>query len=169
MDWERIWNDHWQEVYQYIYYKVNGRQEAEDLTQETFIRLIRSGKGFEQAPIIALLKKTASRLIIDQWRKNKHHDRNLSITDFDYALGDAGQNDPEIQFIRNERIHQALDLLTEDQKVIVRLRLIQGYSVRDTAELTGKTETAVKTIQFRAIQTIKQKLGVTAEEGDEIR
>jgi RNA polymerase sigma-70 factor, ECF subfamily len=169
MDWERIWHDHWQEVYQYIYFKVNGRQEAEDLTQETFIRLIRSGKGFDDAPIIALLKKTAARLIIDRWRKNKNHSHTLSLTDFDYAIGDDGQNNPESQFIRNESIRQAMDLLTEDQRMIVRLRLIQGYSVKDTAELSGKSETSVRTLQFRAIQTIKQKLGATGEEGDETR
>lgn len=166
MDWEQVWKDHAQELYRYIYYKVGARQEAEDLAQETFIRLIRSGKTYEDAPIVALLKRTAVRLIIDRWRSEKSRGKPLSSDEM--VLGDEGLGNPESRFIQDEQIREALDVLTEDQRQIVRLRLIQGFSVKETAELTGRTETSVRTLQFRAIRSIQQALGVTAGQGGEI-
>jgi RNA polymerase sigma-70 factor, ECF subfamily len=166
MDWEQVWKDHAQELYRYIYYKVGARQEAEDLAQETFIRLIRSGKTYEDAPIVALLKRTAVRLIIDRWRSEKS--RGTPLSSDEMVLGDEGLGNPESRFIQDEQIREALDVLTEDQKQIVRLRLIQGFSVKETAELTGRTETSVRTLQFRAIRSIQQALGVTAGQGGEI-
>ncbi|WP_276353358.1 RNA polymerase sigma factor [Cohnella caldifontis] len=163
MDWESVWKDHWLEIYRYIYFKVGGRQEAEDLTQETFIRLIRSGKDYGDAPIVGLLKRTAMRLIIDRWRSDKSRARTVGMDD--RVLGDEGSGNPESRYIRNEQIRQALDVLNDDQRLIVRLRLIQGYSVKETAELTGRTETSVRTLQFRAIRSIQQALGIQADEG----
>jgi RNA polymerase sigma-70 factor (ECF subfamily) len=167
MNWEQIWNDHWKELYNYIYFKLSdgGRQEAEDLTQETFIRLIRSGQEYEMSIIVGVLKRTALRLIIDSWRKVKNQGQPLSINE--NVLEDGGRYDPERRVIHNELISEAMDVLNVDQRQIVVLRLIQGYSVKETAELTGKTETSVRTLQFRAIRTIQQKLGINAEEGEE--
>jgi RNA polymerase sigma-70 factor (ECF subfamily) len=164
MDWEQVWNEHRQELYRYIYYKVDGRQEAEDLTQETFIRLIRSGKTYEDAPIVALLKRTAVRLIIDRWRSEKSRGPTLSVDET--ILGDGGFGNPESRYIQNEQIREALGVLNEDQRMIVELRLIQGYSVKETADLTGKTETSVRTLQFRAVRNIQQTLGVHAGQGE---
>jgi RNA polymerase sigma-70 factor (ECF subfamily) len=167
MNWEQIWNDHWKELYNYIYFKLSsgGRQEAEDLTQETFTRLIRSGQEYERSVIVGVLKQTAQRLIIDRWRKVRNQGQPLSINES--VLEDGGRYDPVRRVIRNELIREALDVLNDDQRQIVVLRLIQGYSVKETAELTGKTETSVRTLQFRAIRTIQQKLGINAEEGEE--
>ncbi|WP_164472836.1 RNA polymerase sigma factor [Cohnella candidum] len=166
LDWESIWKEHWQETYRYIYYKVGSRQEAEDLTQETFIRLMRSGKDYADSPIVGLLKRTAMRLIIDRWRSDKSRAQTVAMDD--RVLGDDGSGDPEHRYIHDEQVRQALDVLNEDQRTIVRLRLIQGYSVRETAELTGKTETSVRTLQFRAIRTIQQALGIKAGQGEMI-
>ncbi|WP_169306669.1 RNA polymerase sigma factor [Cohnella pontilimi] len=165
MDWEQVWKNHAQELYRYIYYKVGGRQEAEDLTQETFIRLIRSGNKYEDVPVVALLKRTAARLIIDKWRSDKS--RGMPLSSDELVLGDHGVGNPEKHFIQDEQIREALDVLTEDQRQIVQLRLIQGFSVKETAELTGRTETSVRTLQFRAIRNIQQALGVTAGLGGE--
>jgi RNA polymerase sigma-70 factor (ECF subfamily) len=164
MNWEQIWIDHWKELYNYIYFKLSsGSQEAEDLTQETFIRLIRSDKEYEMSVIVGVLKRTALRLIIDRWRKVRNQGQPLSINE--NVLEDGGRYDPELRVIRNELIRQAMNVLNDDQRQVVVLRLVQGYSVKETAELTGKTETSVKTLQFRAIRTIQQKLGIHAEEG----
>jgi RNA polymerase sigma-70 factor (ECF subfamily) len=163
MDWERVWQEHHQELYRYIYYKAGGRQEAEDLTQETFVRLIRSGKSYDDIPIMALLKRTALRLIIDRWRSDKN--RGTALPADEMILGDDGMGNPETHYIQNEQIRQALGVLNEDQRLIVQLRLIRGYSVRETAELTGKTESAVRTLQFRAIRSIQQALGVPVGQG----
>lgn len=169
MDWENVWKTHWQDLYRYIYYKVGSRQEAEDLTQETFIRLIRGGKDYGDAPAAGLLKRTAMRLIIDRWRRDKGRARTFSMDSNGSAnaLGDQGAGDPEVRFVRDEQIRQALGVLSDDQRLVVRLRLIQGYSVKETAEIAGKTESSVRTLQFRAIRCIQQALGISAKQGED--
>jgi RNA polymerase sigma-70 factor (ECF subfamily) len=164
LDWESIWKKHWQAIYRYIYFKVGSRQEAEDLTQETFIRLMRSGKDYEFSPMVGLLKRTAMRLIIDRWRSDKIRAQTVSMDD--RILGDRRADNPESQYIQDEQINQALSVLNNDQRLIVQLRLIQGFSVKETAELTGKTENSVRTLQFRAIRNIQLSLGVSAGQGE---
>ncbi|REE77737.1 RNA polymerase sigma-70 factor (ECF subfamily) [Paenibacillus taihuensis] len=165
MDWEKLWKDHWKELYNFIYFKMSsGRQEAEDLTQETFIRLMRSKRNYESSNVVAVLKRTALRLIIDRWRKMRKQGQSLPI--FEEILADKGMYDPEQMVIRDELIRQALKALNDEQRMIVVLRVIQGYSVKETAEITGKAESSVKTMQFRAIRMIQKKLGINNEEGE---
>lgn len=56
----------------------------------------------------------------------------------------------------NQRLQLENDLakLNEDQRVVIDLRIIQGYSVAETAKRLGKTEAAVRTSQYRALQSL---------------
>lgn len=163
MDWEEAWNRYWQQIYIYVYYKVRNRQEAEDLTQDTFIRLIRSGKTYEGTHLEATLKRTAYRLIIDRWRRAKAEGAKLPI--LDAVLGDDGRGDPQLVVAESEEVLEALDALNTEQRKVVELRVLLGYSVKETAELMGKTESAIKTLLFRAIRNIQKKWGLDPIQG----
>ena len=56
------------------------------------------------------------------------------------------------------QLENALAKLSEDQRIILDLRIIKGYSVAETAKLVGKTEAAVRTAQYRALQALAQLL-----------
>lgn len=158
MNWEEAWNRYGHEIYIYIYYKVRNRQEAEDLTQDTFVRLIRSGKTYEGTHLEGTLKRTAYRLIIDRWRRTKGEGAKLPI--LEAVVGDEGRGDPQRRLAEDEEVREALDALNPDQRRVVELRVLQGFSVKETAELMDKTESGIKTLLFRAIRNIQKKWGL---------
>ena len=155
MDWEKIWIDHWKEVYIFVFLRVRHKQEAEDITQETFIKAIRSEDRYieESVNISALLKTIARNLIIDKWRKKQKTQEPLSLEP-ELFLTDMG-SDLEKIIEQKEQVEHALYLLNEDQRKVIVLRLLQGRSIKETAELLGKTEAFVKVIQFRAIKKVQ--------------
>lgn len=155
MDWEKIWIDHWKEVYIYVYLRVRHKQEAEDVTQETFIKAIRSEERYidDGVNIVALLKTIARNLIIDKWRKKQKTQEPLELEP-ELFLTDMG-SDLEKIIEQKEQVEHALSILNEDQRRVIVLRLLQGRSIKETAEMLGKTETFVKVIQFRAIKKVQ--------------
>ena len=155
MDWEKIWVDHWKEIYLYVFLRVRHKQEAEDITQEAFIKTIRAEERYTEGNvnIIALLKTIARNLIIDRWRKKQKSPDPLSLEP-ELILLDI-ETDLEAKMVQNEQVAYALSLLNEDQRRVVVLRLLQGLSVKETAHLLGKSETFVKVTQFRAINKVK--------------
>jgi RNA polymerase sigma-70 factor, ECF subfamily len=155
VDWEKIWIDHWKEVYVFVFLRVRHKQEAEDITQETFIKAIRSKDRYieESVNISALLKTIARNLIIDKWRKKQKTQEPLSLEP-ELFLTDIG-SDLEKIIEQKEQVEHALYLLNEDQRKVIVLRLLQGRSIKETAELLGKTEAFVKVIQFRAIKKVQ--------------
>ncbi|MED4226484.1 RNA polymerase sigma factor [Neobacillus cucumis] len=155
MDWEKIWIDHWKEIYIYVFLRVRHKQESEDITQETFINAIRSEERYieQSVNIIALLKTIAKNLIIDRWRKKQKTQQPLSLEP-ELILTDI-ESDLEKKIVQNEQVAYALSLLNEEQKKVIVLRLLQGMSIKETAYLMGNSETFVKVTQFRAIKKVK--------------
>ncbi|WML58746.1 RNA polymerase sigma factor [Neobacillus sp. PS2-9] len=155
MDWEKIWIDYWKEVYVFVFLRVRHKQEAEDITQETFIKAIRAEDRYleDNVNILALLKTIARNLIIDIWRKKQKTQEPLSLEP-ELFLTDIG-SDLEKIIEQKEQVEHALYLLNEDQRKVIVLRLLQGLSIKETAELLGKTEAFVKVIQFRAIKKVQ--------------
>ncbi|WP_462410656.1 RNA polymerase sigma factor [Neobacillus sp. Marseille-QA0830] len=156
MDWEKIWIDHWKEIYVFVFLRTRHKQEAEDITQETFIRAIRTEGRYadETVNIPALLKTIARNLIIDRWRKKQKTEDPLPLEP-EQVLVDKG-NDLGRMLEQKEQVAYALSLLKEEQRKVIVLRLLQGLSIKETAAQLGKSENYVKVTQFRAIQRIKE-------------
>ncbi|WP_042461851.1 RNA polymerase sigma factor [Neobacillus dielmonensis] len=154
MDWEQIWIDHWKEIYVYVFLRVRHQQEAEDITQETFIRAIRAEERYkEDVNVPALLKTIARNIIIDRWRKKQRTEDPLPLEP-EQLLVDIG-NDLGKVLEQKEQVAYALSLLNEEQRKIIVLRLLQDLTIKETAALLGRSESYVKVTQFRAIQKIK--------------
>ncbi|MFT4414398.1 RNA polymerase sigma factor [Fredinandcohnia humi] len=155
MDWESIWRQHWQEIYMYVYHRVRHKQEAEDVTQEAFIRAIKADERYAsiEVNIVALLKTIAKNVIIDKARKHK----NASPQPFVGELID--EHIPiEKEIEQKDEVERALSLLNDEQRKIVTYRLLKGLSIKETAALLGRNETYVKVVQFRAIHLIRNLL-----------
>ncbi|CAM3039545.1 RNA polymerase sigma factor [Paenibacillus sediminis] len=158
MDWEQIWRQHWQEIYRFIAYRVSDRQEAEDLTQETFLRAIRTEARYieNNDNIVGLLKTIARNLIIDKWRSSKKTNNQVPL-EMEFAIS-SPEKGPEEEVVQMDEVRRALSLLNEEQQQVITYRLLRGFSVKDTAELLGKSESSIKTTQFRAIEMIRKIL-----------
>lgn len=151
---EEICSMTWEPVYRYVYYRVRNREEAEDITQETYVRALARWQKKNLWPDnqIAYLKTTALNIIRDRWRKNKRKGVEVdleAINPMDIAVEDPSTAAGERLIVEN-----ALKKLGRQQQRVIELRIIKGFSVAQTASMMGKTEAAVRVMQYRALQTL---------------
>lgn len=149
----------WENVYRFIYYKVQNREEAEDITQEAYAKTIAYLKkdGVKPDKYISFLKTVAMNLLRDKWRKKKRQGVSVNLEGInpeETATPDYSEKALEKQLIEN-----ALKGLGEEQQKVVSLRIIKGYSVAETAKMMDKGEGAVRSLQYRAIQKLSEILG----------
>lgn len=151
---ERMCLDTWKDLYRFIYYKVQNKEEAEDVTQETYV------KAFEymrkKHPIIenqlGYLKVIALNIIRDNWRKEKRFGSVLRIEDVNSVYLES--EDFSESSINKTWIKDALQTLNMEQRKIIELRIIKGYSVEETARVMKKKEGTIRVIQFRALKIL---------------
>lgn len=155
---EELCQKTWKEVYRFIYYKVQNREEAEDITQETYARaidyLIR--KNTNVLEIKGYLKMIAMNIIRDQWRSRQRKG-------FHMNLDDVSQEDIAIQDFSNQvddrtMITKAMKCLSKEQQMIIDLRVIKGYSSSETAKIMKKKEGTIRVIQYRALKALAETL-----------
>lgn len=145
----------WEPLYRFIYFKVQNREEAEDITQETYVKaLSHIQKGsIEPEKYICFLKTIAMNILRDRWRKNKRRGMRVGYEEFLNQENTATEDLSEAS-IQNELIENALKKLNEEQRMVIELRIIKGYSASETAKLMNKKEGTIRVIQYRALQAL---------------
>jgi RNA polymerase sigma-70 factor (ECF subfamily) len=98
------------------------------------------------------LKATALNVIRDRWRKTKRKGAEINLEAVN-PLETAVESPAEAATLR-VMIEDALKKLSEDQRRVIELRIIKGFSVSRTAGMMNKKETTVRVIQYRALQAL---------------
>lgn len=143
-------------VYAFIASHVPGRAEAEDLTSEVFHHALANLGRYEWrgVPFLAWLLRIARNAMADRWQRTRREQ-------LDPAPNAPVEMKPEEA---EEGAHLALlvrlvDALPRDQRRVVLLRFAEEKSIREIAREIGKTEGAVKQLQFRALENLRARLG----------
>lgn len=149
----------------FIYYKVQNREEAEDITQETYVKTLHYFQKYKapQGNFLGFMKTVSLNVIRDRWRQKQRVGVLVDIQNVnpvDMVSGDQ-QNDIAQRLL----LESALAKLGQEQRTILNLRIIKGYSVAETAKLIGKSEGAVRTAQHRALQTLARIIDNTHPQG----
>ena len=156
---EEICSSTWESVYRFIYFKVQNREEAEDLTQETYVKALSymQKDNIRIDNYIGLLKTISLNILRDKWRKSK---RRGTYVDFE-AINpvDASIDDHTEISAQRELVKSALNRLSEEQRTIIELRIIYGYSAAETAKIMNKKAGTIRVIQYRALQALAEILG----------
>ncbi len=155
---EKICIATWKPLYRHIYYKVQNREEAEDIIQETYVKTlkyIQKNKSLMEN-LLGFMKTVSLNVIRDLWRKKKRRGVPVNFPDINpnQTTGIDQQNDITQRLL----LEGALAKLSQDQRTILNLRIIRGYSVAETSKLMGKSEGAVRTAQHRALQALAKIL-----------
>ncbi len=142
-------------IFRYIYHRLGNRPLAEDLTSEVFVRFLRSGTAPDN--LTAFLYRIAHNLIVDYLRRNP-----TVLALDDQTVADRA--DP-IDFAELEMekatLRRAIARLTPDQQQVIVLKFIEGQSNDEIAAILGKSAGAVKAMQHRALETLRNLLGST--------
>lgn len=155
-------------VYKFVYYRVGNREEAEDLTSETFIKMMGSLHSFSfDSKFKTWLLGIAKHTILDYFRKH-YKNRTLALDDFlNVDLGNSLAIEPVFEFDEakdekpakfEEKVRAILGKLPKHYRDVLELRFLKGYSIRETAEELGKTISNIKVLQYRALHKA-QELG----------
>ena len=157
-----IYERYFDALYQVIRWRVDEPALAEDLTSEVFIKFLSALRG-PNAPADSLrgwLFRVARNSLYDFYR------RPGQTASLDEALPMAADVDTEAEFIRAmdvERVRKALRMLAVDQQEVLILRFGQMLNLEATAESMGKSVSAIKSLQFRAINSLRRMLDIEGE------
>jgi len=148
-------------IYQFIRLRVGDAQMAEDLASEVFLDLVAAVKGRSAGPqrhLRAWLFRVARNKIYDHYGR----DRQLPTTTLEDWMPDSSDDSPEASFVRTmnvENARGALRQLPAEQQEVLILRFGQMLNLQETADIMGKSVSAVKSLQFRAVERLRQILG----------
>jgi RNA polymerase sigma-70 factor (ECF subfamily) len=142
-------------VYAFIARRVPNRDEAEDLTSEVFHKALANLPRFKWrgAPFAAWLFRIAANMIADR-SKRTTKERDISEADEPTDLTQISLE--EIEF--RAQIFRLVDALPVDQRRVIAMRFAEEKSVRAIADELGRTEGAVKQLQFRGLQHLRAQL-----------
>jgi RNA polymerase sigma-70 factor (ECF subfamily) len=153
-----IYTRHHDAVYTYLLYRVNDVHVAEDLTGEVFLRLVTKIDRFTYRgrPILAWMYTIARNLLVDHQRKQAQ----AGMLNLDEQLATSDASPPEVaeRGLTRDCLTRSLKHLTEEQQRVVLHRLIEGRSNAEVARLLGKTEAAIKSLQHRALASLRRAI-----------
>lgn len=161
-----IYRQYHDTLFWFIRKRVDSREIAEDLTQDVFVRALKSIGGFTwQGKDLGAWLMTIARNLVFDHHGSAHQRRTFGVGDY----GDAGivvrdtaiEGDPEsaaLDTIRNGDLRSALQYLPDLQRECLTNRYLRQLSVAETAEAMGRTEAAVKALTFRALQGLHRFL-----------
>jgi RNA polymerase sigma-70 factor (ECF subfamily) len=140
--------------------RIGDRAEAEDLTQQVFIKALQSISSFKWrgAPFSAWLFRIAHNQVVDYLRKKKRY----ATAPLNESLMDSGV-DPQLAVERKletEQLLLATKRLTEAQREVISLRFTSELSIAEVAKIMSKSEGAVKALQHSAIVALRKVLSV---------
>jgi len=145
-------------IYNYIYYQVGDQDLAEDLTAGVFTKIldaVRSGKAW-QLSFSAWVYRIAHNIVVDHYRRSEH-EKTLPLNELIAAAIDDPLSAVE-RTMSSESIRRAVRHLTDEQQVVISLKFSEGLTNLEVAKIMGKTEGAIKSLQYRALAALRRCL-----------
>jgi RNA polymerase sigma-70 factor (ECF subfamily) len=151
-------------VFRYALGKLGHASDAEDVAAETFARVLRDigrfrwkGGGFE-----AWLFRIAANLVVDRVR---HRERERATDDVAGAPRGSSESDPESEVLAGEqtrKVNAWLARLPPEQREVLLLRFGAGLDTHEAGEVMRKKPNAVRQLQFRALENLREMVSEEA-------
>lgn len=149
-------------ISRYISFRVNN-EDAEDLTADVFLKVVDKLKKYEKigkGTFSAWIFRIAHNLVIDFYRKKKEL---LQLTDpetgaikFDIPDSALNPHESSIQQEEHDKIREILHSLSDNNREVLQLKFLEGFSNQEIAGIIGKTEGNVRVIQLRALRELRK-------------
>jgi RNA polymerase sigma-70 factor (ECF subfamily) len=149
-----LYEENFDRVYAFILKRVGDRDQAQDLTADVFRAALENIRKFEWrgAPFVVWLFRIAANAIIDRGRSAARSEAaRLRIRDFDEANCATEVEDANYR----ARLFKLVDKLPADQCRIITMRFAQEKTIAEIAKKVGRSEGAVKQLQFRGLQALR--------------
>jgi len=157
----RLYGEHFNKIYRYVYFKVGNRTEAEDLTQEVFLKALGAIRSYKwrQLPFSSWLFRIAHNEVIDYFRKRERvkltelNDRTINVEDDPMSIAERS--------LEKKQLMAAIQKLSPARREVICLRFIAELSIAEVAKTLGKSEGTVKALQFSGTAALRKILTET--------
>jgi len=156
---EELYLIHFDRIYSYLHVSVGNRHDAEDLTTQTFLRMLESiGKfRWQSAPFSAWLFRIAHNLAMDHFRATKRWQPEEEVPEpepDESTSAEAGA----LQEIGRRSMLELIDDLSPEQQQVLTLKFLFNFGNAEAATILGKSEGAIKSLQHRALASLQKQL-----------
>lgn len=150
-----LYERHFERVYAFVVRRVRDRYAAEDVTSEVFHQALANIRRFEWrgAPFGAWLLRIAANAIADRWRQMAR-ESGTATNGEPVQAADEGDEDMALLFRHVRR-------LPPEQRTVIVGRFVKEKSIKEVARELQKSEGAVKQLQVRALETLRERMGET--------
>jgi RNA polymerase sigma-70 factor (ECF subfamily) len=155
---EELYLIHFDRIYGYLHMTVGNRHDAEDLTTQTFLKMLESiGRfRFRSAPFSAWLFRIAHNLAMDHFRATRRIQLEEEVPE--PVDQEVSAETAAFQSIGRASMLDLIEELSPEQKQVLTLKFVFDFSNVDAAVVLGKTEGAVKSLQHRALVALQKRL-----------
>jgi RNA polymerase sigma-70 factor (ECF subfamily) len=161
---EELYLIHFDRIYSYLHMTVGNRHDAEDLTTQTFLRMLESiGKfRWQSAPFSAWLFRIAHNLAMDYFRANKRWQPEEEVPEPDPGEGSAAEEEA-FESIGRQTMLQLIQGLSHEQQQVLTLKFVFNFSNAEAATILEKTEGAIKSLQHRALASLHRQIAMSPD------
>jgi RNA polymerase sigma-70 factor (ECF subfamily) len=156
---EELYLIHFDRIYSYLHMTVSNRHDAEDLTTQTFVKMLESIGRFrwQSAPFSAWLFRIAHNLSMDHFRARRRWQPEEVVPE------PVGSEEPSaeaeaMQSIGRQSMLELIDTLSQEQQQVLTLKFVFNFTNADVAKILDKSEGAIKSLQHRALASLQKQI-----------
>jgi len=156
---EELYLIHFDRIYSYLHVSVGNRHDAEDLTTQTFLKMLEKIGTFKwrSAPFSAWLFRIAHNLAMDHFRAHRRWQPEDEVPE------PPGEEEPSaeamaMQSLGRESMSRLIEKLSPEQQQVLTLKFVFNFPNAEVATILGKTEGAIKSLQHRALVSLQKQI-----------
>jgi RNA polymerase sigma-70 factor (ECF subfamily) len=156
---EELYLIHFDRIYSYLHVTVGNKYDAEDLTTQTFMKMLESITKFrwQSAPFSAWLFRIAHNLAMDHFRAGRRWQPEEEVPE------PPGDEQPSaeleaMQSIGRQSMLELIERLSPEQQQVLTLKFVFNFANGDVATILDKTEGAIKSLQHRALASLQKQI-----------
>ncbi|HEV2902020.1 MAG TPA: sigma-70 family RNA polymerase sigma factor [Gaiellaceae bacterium] len=154
---EELYLIHFDRIYSYLHMSVGSRHDAEDLTTQTFVKMLESIGRFRwrSVPFSAWLFRIAHNLAMDHFRARRRWQPEEEIPEPPGSEENSAE-EQALASIGDASLLQLIARLSPEQRQVLTLKFVFRFSNGEAAAILEKTEGAVKSLQHRALVSLQK-------------
>jgi len=155
-EFSKIYDKYINQIYRFVFLKVNSKEIAEDITSETFLKVWESYKNNKIENVSAFLYQVARNLITDYYRQKSRTQflplESVSIIDPSNNLKEESQDKSDIETIKSALFR----LENENYQNIIIWHYLNDLSIKEISKINNQSEGAVRVMLSRALKELKE-------------
>ena len=153
----QLYEGHIDRIFRYLYGRLYNHQDAEDLAEETFLRVWRTLPRYKDRglPFTAYLYRVAHNTLVDHFRRSNGKE---ALPLHEHLVSDPAETPSQAVAanVQREEIRELLTQLREDYQTVLMLRFLSELSPDEVAQVMGRSSGAVRVLQHRALTALRE-------------